>query len=158
MRTQDAVVQKIKESKSLLGFDREVLVPYLDFEHAKEFLKEGTTPDQWETTPLDEKTVLEEMREYMARIGWEKVEDHRGISAGRTIEKMQAWMWLLNTPQADELIEFADDGANYPQYGAPILAKICSVYGFPVPDSPSIKRMIDGLSCSPGCSEGCGEG
>ncbi len=59
----------------MFGFDREVLVPYLDYDHAKEFLKD-TTREQWEETPrkdregnetrypLSESFILPEFRAY----------------------------------------------------------------------------------------------
>ncbi|NMC34574.1 MAG: hypothetical protein GYA36_19300 [Veillonellaceae bacterium] len=155
MRTQDEIVKKIRESESLFGFEKEVWLPFLDYEHAKPFLKPESTKEMWENVAAEDAVVLEQMRDYAA-FGWEKIWDHRGISASRTIEKMKAWLWLLGTPEADELIKFADADENYPQYGAPILAKICRAYGFPIPDDAGIARMIEGKPCIDGCDEGCG--
>jgi hypothetical protein len=65
---------------------------------------------------------------------------------------MSAWLWLLGE---EELHQFAEDSKNYPQYGAPILKKICEKYGFPVPEGEAIANMSQGLSCSQYCEEGC---
>lgn len=102
--------------------------------------------------PLSDDRVRDEMRQYMAEVGWDKVLGHRGISAGRTVEKMTAWLWLLGD---DEMVRFAEDDSNYPQYGAPILKAICEKYGFPIPDDPAARRMAVGRRCVPDCDEGC---
>ena len=47
------------------------------------------------------------------------------------------------------------DESHYPYYGAPILAKICEKYGFPVPDDFWVENMIKGNPCSDACGEGC---
>ena len=97
MRTQDDIVQKLRDNKGCFpNFLPEIMVPLLDFDHAKEFLKPEVQQESWqEPVPLTEESVKESMREYMACVGWEKVENHRGISAGRTVEKMIRWLWLL---------------------------------------------------------------
>lgn len=156
MRTQEEVAERFETSTSMFGFEKEVWISYLDYAHAKPFLKGEVTEEDWskDVKALDEPTVLADMRSYAA-FGWEKIIDHRGLSAGRTVEKMCAWLWLLGTPQADELIKFAEDEANYPQYGAPILSRICETYGFPVPTDAEVSRMQQGLPCHDGC-EGCG--
>lgn len=152
MRAQDEIVAQIKATEgSFLTFTPEVLVPYLDYENAKAFLKPEVTAETWRPEPLTEESVKEAMREYMGRVGWEKVMDHRGISAGRTVEKMGAWLWLLGD---DEMVAFAEDSNNYPQYGAPILMRICEKYGFPFPQGEDVARMARGEPCDAAC-EGC---
>ena len=98
--------------------------------------------------------MLEEGREYMERIGWPKVIDHRGISAGRSVEKMSAWMWML---EEDGLVKVCDSGDLYPQYGAPVLAMICQRFSWPIPGTPEVARMIAGDLCEPDCEMGCGK-
>jgi hypothetical protein len=92
------------------------------------------------------------MRDYMYRIGWEKVADHRGISTSRTIEKMTEWAWLLG----DEVLIQKIQNSPYAQYGAPKLKAICEHMGWPIPDSEEIQRMSEGLPCSDTCELGCG--
>jgi hypothetical protein len=151
MHTQDEIVTYLGTHQSWLGFNVQALIPFLDFEHARSFLKDEVTAEEWEPTrlPLTEEGVLAEMREYM-EFAWDKVENHRGISANRNVEKMEAWVWLLG--RDDVLGRFL--AAPYPQYGAPRLAQLCRDLSFPIPDGPGLVNMIAGRPCHEGC-EGC---
>jgi len=122
---------------------------------AKEFLKETVKKDKWDKkVPKAIKTnIVKEMKEYM-KFAWDKCENHRGISAGRSISKFKAWLWLL---EEDELIKFADLESNYQNYGAPILAKISEKFGFEIPDNSYVKNMIKGEKCGADFDCGCGE-
>lgn len=155
MRTQDEIVAKIEASAGFLDFTGEVLKPYLDFEHAKPYLNPGTTPEQWEDArekDHGDNAIRAALAEYMA-FAWGKVEDHRGISASRSVDKCSAWAWLL----AGDDIAREIDAAGYAQYGAPKLAVICQRFGLPIPQSEEVQRMIGGQPCVPGCDGGCGE-
>ena len=158
MRTTDEIAAwyAAKSEDDLLGFTAEAVMEYLSFEQLKPFLKKDSSLEEWEPTPLTEESLLERMREYMG-IAWEKALGHRGISAGRSVEKMRAWLWILGD---DELVAFADDDENYAQYGVPILKRICERYGFSVPAGEwsvqCTERMAQGLPCTPACDEGCG--
>ncbi len=93
---------------------------------------------------------------YMAENGWDKALGHRGISASRTIQKIGAWLWLLN--RGDLYERFL--ATNYPQYGVPMLVLVCKELGLPMPierDAKRIERMARGLPCEPGCENGCGQ-
>ncbi len=125
---------------------------YLPIEQFKEFVKKDANLSDWEPIPLTHEAVLAEMKEYM-EFAWGKVDAHRGISASRSVEKMQAWLWLLGD---EETLTFARDDDNYTNYGAPVLMKICQVYDFPIPDDEGIRNMAQGKPCYPGCDEGCG--
>lgn len=155
LRTPEEIVVEIKASRGFLDFTLDALLHYLPFEHAREFLKEGTTAAEWaEATKSTDRTVegvMAEARAYAA-FAWSKVEDHRGISASRSIDKMSAWVWLLSD---DDLLAKVE-AAPYPQYGAPKLKAICEGLGFPVPDSKEIDRMCKGKACHRGCANGCG--
>lgn len=155
MRTTEEITAYYRqESKNdPFGFEGQVLLPYLSAEQARQFLQEGADLSEWAQEPLTEEAVLNHMREYMA-FAWGKVRDHRGISASRSVEKMQAWLWLLGD---EETLAFAKNDDNYPQYGAPILKKICEKYGFPVPEGSDVENMARGQKCSAGCA-GCGSG
>lgn len=155
MRTQDEIATKVAESnKRVLDFTGDALLCYLDFEHARPFLKPEATAEGWAKshTPLVRESVIAEMRDYMA-FAWGKVEDHRGLSAGRSVDKMTAWAWLLG----DDALVKAIDAAGYAQYGAPKLAVVCKALGFDIPDDPGIARMIDGERCGADYSCGCGQ-
>lgn len=150
-----------------LAFEFEVLIDYLpdgeaaplcrdykarDGEDAGNFA--GYGPPQHKTYPLDPSDaahVLAAMIHYMD-FGWSKVRDHRGISAGRTVSKMGAWIWLLGHDPRDVYNESEEWG----QYGAGCLSRICARFGLPVPEGEDIERMARGEPCVDGCDEGCG--
>jgi len=153
MRRQSEIVPYYQsiEDNDFLGFKREVLLRYVTYEQARPLLKPDAKPEEWfEPTPLSRETVLEEMRSYM-EFAWDKVCNHRGISANRSVEKMAMWLWLL---EDHDLQRFAEDDDHYAMYGAPILAAVCKKYGFPIPEGEDIERMSKGLSCHDDC-EGC---
>lgn len=152
MRTAEEIVQQIKGSKSLFGFEVSVWIVYLPFEQARQFLKPEADVSKWEYKEPTRENILSEMREYMA-FAWSKVQDHRGLSANRSVEKMKAWLWLL---EDQESFDFADDESNYAQYGAPILKHISEKYGFEIPESEEIERMARGESCGADFECGCG--
>ena len=149
MRTQDEIVARAMDDPGdNLGFGREVLAGYIDAVHIKPLLEEGADLEKWEADEPTGENVLRDMKVYM-KFAWEEAQDHRGLSANRSVIKLKAWLWLLGD-------EGLVDGVDYAQYGAPILHKVCERYGFPMPDDRSTKRMMDGLSCEDGCQDGCG--
>src|SRR5258708_17431040 len=126
----------------MLGFTGEALVTFLTFDEAAEVRAKDITAEAWaETTKLrTREAILAEMTEYMA-FAWGKVENHRSISASRSVTKFKAWVWLLGDP---------DLTADYPQYGAPILREVCERFGFPIPEGSGLPRMANGDPCVPG--------
>ena len=155
MRTTTEIADHYNKIKSddFLGFQGEVLLPYLSVDEVRPFFKPDTDLSEWQQCPLTETVVLEQMREYM-KFAWDKVENHRGISASRSVEKMEAWLWVLGR---EELMGQVCD-APYENYGAPKLKVICEALGFSVPSSEEVSRMMRGLPCCEGCREGCGQG
>lgn len=125
--TVDDVLERCRTNTDYFGFSLDVLVPYLPIEMAREFLKPDVS--EWEQLTLNRTVIINEMTEYM-EFAWEKALDERGLSANRSIIKMQAWLWLLGDT---ELLAFAENDRNYPMYGKPILRRICEVYELPVP-------------------------
>lgn len=156
MRTQDEIVARIREKRSMFSFDAEVLVHSLDFDHAKEFLREERirperANEEWNTTyPLSEEAVMKEFADY-AQFAWGKAQDHRGLSANRSVDKLEAWTWLLGR---DDVLA-ASEAAPYPSYGCPKLKIICEAFGFPVPTDTETVRMMNGDPCKPDCESGC---
>lgn len=154
MKTQQEIIDYYKEIKEddFFGFKGDILLSYLDKEHVMQFLKPGAIlSDEWKANPLERDFIIKEMKEYM-EFAWDKAERHRGLSATRSIEKMQAYLWLL---EDDDTLTFSEREGNYKNYGAPILWKICEVYGFPIPESSAIKNMSEGKPCKENCQEGC---
>ena len=163
MRAQEEIVARIAaiEKKDFFGFERIVLLDYLDFDHIRGALEPltpnvgaGLTRDEWEAPhPPNRRTVesmLADARDY-ADFAWGKVRDHRGLSAGRNIDKMPAWAWLLGHDDAVAAVEAAE----YGNYGANQLRILCGALGFPMPDEEGFRRMARGEPCQPGCDAGC---
>lgn len=158
MRKPEEIVARIeKKQKEMLNFEPEVLMPYLKYEHAKPFLKEETTKEDWEKDlpQYTKKVILHEAKAYMAEYGWPKCEGHRGISASRTLQKMEAWAWLL---AEDELVQQIEEmmRTSYAQYGAPVLKAICEHFDWPIPAGEAIERMMRGEPCGADYECGCG--
>ncbi len=124
MRTQDEIVTRIKarEANDILGFEVLEYVDYLDFEHARPYLKDEVTEDEWEG-PRSLTEVKDVMEEYM-EFAWGKANNCRGISANRSISHYQAWLWLDGQHEmADNLMD------NYEFYGKPQLEQVCEYLG-----------------------------
>ena len=144
--------QKMRDDgKDFFGFVGEVMIRYLPFDLAKPFLKDSVQETDWHPHGLTDEAVLKEMSDYMT-FAWGKVENHRGLSAGRSIEKMSAWLRVLGN---DELADKLDSGDPWGQYGAGLLAIVCEKYKFPIPAGEAIQNMIQGMPCRPGCRDGC---
>lgn len=126
-RTQAEILARIEERKpeDYFGFEISDLIGYLDYEHAKPYLKEEVTPDQWDPNrePGDRQSILKRMLEYMP-FAWEKANDMRGLSASRTMSHCMAWVWLLGDD------EYFGDLTEYTNYGKDHLVKICEHYGW----------------------------
>jgi len=130
MRTQQEIVEKINSVKNrdFLCAMASDLIGYLDYEHAKEYLKPEVTAEEWNYTPpaTEEefrKQVLKGMEEYMP-FAWDKANDCRGISAGRSMQHYMMWVWLLG----DESV--FGDLEQYEYYGKDNLVRICEHYGW----------------------------
>lgn len=130
VRTQEQIVQRMEEVKDrdFFGFERSDLIEHLDFERAKPYLKDGVTREQWDAREIED--PVEVIKKYMD-FAWEKALGERGLSAGRTISHLQAWLCLAGE---DGLLAFAEDDANYPMYGVPILRRVCEHYQLPIPE------------------------
>jgi len=156
-RTQDEIVARIEEllDNDFFGSETQELLSALDFEHAKQFLKEDATEKDWESYPSDEAQLRKDAKGYLEfAIG--KATDHRGLSAARSIGHYRGWVWLLEP----EL--FAGfDSAPYAPYGVPQLHAAAVVLDFVdefdrlADQHPELLNMVDGRPCEPGCVEGC---
>jgi hypothetical protein len=153
VRTQDEIVTRMKaiEPDDFLGFAREVLLDALDFEHAKPFLVDDATPEKWAEAMVELGPLEEQAKDYLA-FAYGKADDHRGISAGRSVSKMTEFMWLMGR---DDVV-VAIESVPYPQYGVPKLAVISRLTGWPGPEGEELERMARGEPCRPDCMEGCG--
>lgn len=130
-RTQQEIIDQIRvidgeRGSDFFGARRGNLVDFLNYEHAKEFLKEGVTEDEWDKTRLVpvRENIVHKIADYMP-FAWSKANDKRGLSAARSQDHMESWLWLLNDPVLYEKW----DSMAYRYYGKEKLIIICEGVG-----------------------------
>ena len=124
-RSQDEIVAEIERIKEddFFGFKIGDLIGFLDYEHAKQYLKPEITADKWEPLPSDRESILKIMKDYMA-FAWEKANDERSISASRSLAHYTAWIWMIGDESRFGDLE------EYEHYGKDNLRLICDAYGW----------------------------
>lgn len=154
MRTQDEIRERFDSlAESHLdpfGFRREALLDCMEFDTAVGIgMNPEAKPEEWARPDVATRT-----REYL-RFAIGKAVNHREISAGRSIEKLAEWLWVLD--DADLIERF--EAAPYPQYGAPKLRVLEDAWLGGQHDYAADEkwwRMRAGEPCSLACVEGCG--
>jgi len=122
-KTDDEILARIEAVKAddWLGTQVGDLIVRLPFEKAKPYLKPEASADEWKQTPRDRASVIAEMLDYMP-FAWDKANNGRGISAGRSMDHFTAWAWLAGD-------DFGDL-RGYQFYGKDNLCRICARYGW----------------------------
>lgn len=147
-RTVNEIRERIEEvaKRDLFGTERNRLIYALPFDDARDYLVQGASQERFEEGAQSPEDGI---RGYLPfAIG--KAEDHRGLSAGRSVSHMQGMVWLMGDEAYSKI-----DWDQYPQYGVPILKQCAELVGFPWPEKASLKRMAAGRPCEEGCQEGC---
>lgn len=130
LRTQEEIIERIaylaEDFRDFSGAARGDLIEFLTFENAKPFLKPETTEEMWkdifkEVTP---ENIAFAVKDYMP-FAWEKANDCRGLSAGRSVNHMEAWIWLLNDQELMDGLE----AVPYQHYGKEKLIFISEKFG-----------------------------
>lgn len=93
MRTDDEILQRIKDiaTEEVFGFVTTDLVGFLPFAKVRAFLKPQAREEDWHPLPRDHESIKNQIHGYMA-FAWGKANNCRGLSAGRSINHMQAWL------------------------------------------------------------------
>lgn len=154
MRTQAEILARLDVLRSeILHFGPDVLVEYLTYENARPFVNDDVNEAKWQSAvgTQDHARALADLTAYMD-FAWRKVEDHRGLSANRSVQKLTEWSWLLGR---DDVVA-AVEAAPYPQYGAPKLLVVCKAFDLSIPVAYWAARMMNGDPCSDNCEMGCG--
>ena len=125
MRTDEEILARIEQvtARDWLGTQRVHLIRWLPLDKARPLLKDDADVGDWTALPRDERSVKDEMHEYM-EFAWGKANNRRGISAGRSLEHMSAWLWLLGHDEAAEAV------LDYDHYGKPWLRSVCEAFGW----------------------------
>lgn len=123
MKTDSQILARISEiaDRDFFGFESGDLIAVLPFTVAKSYLRDGVTESEWTPEPRDRDSVVARMLEYMP-FAWDKANNCRGLSAGRSMSHYMAWTWLAGDDLGDLL--------NYEFYGKDNLVKICNHYGW----------------------------
>jgi hypothetical protein len=132
MKTSAEIISQIDayEDDDFFGVKRSTLIDALPFAEAKPWLKEGVTESDWESGKNRLRTdddVKAAMLDYM-EFAWGKANDCRGLSTGRSLDHMEAWLWLFDTSLYEELVISREE--NYAYYGKPQLKLVCEVFGW----------------------------
>jgi len=126
MRTDQEILAQIEATESMdwIGTQANELVSYLSFDAAKPLLKPEAREAAWgEVVPRDNESVTAQILGYMP-FAWDKANNCRGISAGRALDHMRVWLWMLSNDKAAEFFSF------YDYYGKPQLRAICEAFGW----------------------------
>lgn len=126
MRTQEEIVVRIleKSENDFLGFETSEYYGFLDYAHAKPFLKHETPEEDWNRHSIYPSVgnLLVTMLGYMP-FAWEKANDCRGISAIRSIDHYKAWLWLMDDGFLEQF-----NAIEYEHYGKEMLIAVCEKY------------------------------
>jgi len=124
MRTQDEIIARIKarEKDDFFGFETGDLIECLTFDAARPWLKAEAKAENWKQESAADADVVARLKDYMT-FAWDKANNCRGLSAGRSLNHMAAWLWLLGEDAASDSLD------DYDRYGKPQLAAICEHYG-----------------------------
>ena len=126
MRTAEQIIEYYEKMKNedFLGVIASDLFIHLQFEDVKPYLNEIATKESWEYIEPTEKYLKSAIISYLP-FAFQKANNQRGISASRSIQHFQTWLWLL---EDQELFDFVSDSYNYEPYGLPMLNKIQEKY------------------------------
>jgi len=123
MRTQQQILERIGQvADDFFGFQRNDLLGFLDYKHAKPFLKDETTKDEWENDGREKRDPREIMIDYMD-FAWDKANSKRGLSAARSMDHYTSWLWLDGDEELHKTL------SDYQFYGKPQLIEICEYLG-----------------------------
>lgn len=139
LRTPEAYKKrwdKMRKEESLFDFRPEVLASYLLYNDIKDDLTEEAVKayesgEKTWTRITDIKEAVAEFLDYM-EFAWGKAEGERSISAGRSIDKLGMWLWIMNRKDLSDIIQ---KNSLYNPYGAPALISVCDSMGITVPKS-----------------------
>ena len=101
-RTDEEILARIEAVKAddWIGAQTSDLIVRLPFEKARPYLKPEAKAEDWKIAPRDRDALLAEMLDYMT-FAWDKANNGRGLSAGRSMDHYSAWTWLAGDDLGD---------------------------------------------------------
>ncbi len=131
IRTQQEILQRFESADDFLSTQQGDLIEFMEFNYAKPFLQSEYLEkiDKGEIEWVTETDAKSKIIDYLP-FAFEKAYSERGISAGRSMMHMKAWIWLDNEEFYNEIIDRID---NYDSYGLPALKAIAKHYGVEIP-------------------------
>ena len=125
MRSDEEILARARAmtARDLLGTQQGDLLCRLPFPAVRAFFKNDAPAAEWKIQPRDDDAIKERMHKYM-KFAWGKANNRRGLSAGRSMDHMSAWLWLLGHDEA------ADAVLAYDMYGKGWLRAICEAFGW----------------------------
>lgn len=155
MKTKAEIAEflKKKEKDDVFGFTFGAIAHYAaelicEQEYGKDRAKWPEYVRATKDSKLTKRAVTNEIVGYLP-FAFKKALTHRSISAERSVDKLAAWLWVLEDP----LYEFAMDEKNYAYYGVPVLKRVAKKFSVKIPNR--IKDWKNGKPCQRGCIEGC---
>lgn len=129
LKTIPEIVEKIDSltrEEDFFGAMRGDLIDFLPFKEAKKYLKKGVTAKKWAEyqRPLTVESITERVKDYMP-FAWEKANNRRGLSAGRSVDHFKAYLWLMNDGSLEEM-----EKIEYQHYGKEKLIYVAEKFGF----------------------------
>jgi len=108
MRTQEEITQRIQKVASTdhLGFERASLLEYLDFEHARDYLREGVTKKQWDDVrPYNNVVSIYTRIKSRLPEAWERANQGKRLASTSSMSFFRSWLWLMGEEElAEEML------------------------------------------------------
>lgn len=125
-RTEAEIVARIEEhAEKFFDFTAEDLLPYLSYAKAKPYINAETTEEDWAgIVERNRKPPAEVILDYLP-FAWEKANNCRGLSAGRSVNHFETWLWLDGKEELASRLSQV-----YEYYGKTCLVLVSEEYGF----------------------------
>ena len=127
MRTDDEIAEQVEaldaKGTDWVGVERADLIACLPLHSAAKLTDAAIDAETWTQATREPGAVRETMYAYMD-FAWDKANNERALSAGRSLSHMSAWLWLIDRPAAAEQIR------DYDAYGKARLRAICEAFGW----------------------------
>lgn len=127
MRTFEEIVKRIEDTagEDWLGFEVNEYFRALTPEQIEvlkpRIIKQEADLSKHVPDLTNDEAIRKCCIDYMP-FAWDKANNCRGISAGRSLAHYKAWLWMLGTDEFEGIDE-------YEYYGKPQLVQICAFFG-----------------------------